>query len=279
VYKIDVMDGFAAAPKSWPLVAWAGRWLLGEKSSAVQGDTLGDADSYRYCVAFASGECRQNSAAGDVYVSVPAASFVTQCRTGQMTVNTPCVSRAPATDSAVVEWDLTTVQPFAQRWRALSHALTNFGTAQGYSGVSTDPDGRFGFAAAWWVNGVRSGIIQLRLPPWPGQDNVNRSEWQWRTVSMSPKRGYPKGTVEFGYIDRLSGTDVYCTARQDKCLAALSPTDISPYVFASEAAALARLPATVKIPLIPDRLGLYREQWCVDDSRSDCVYGPWHIVE
>lgn len=66
VYKISVLG--TVSYKQFPLLGWAGRYLLGEISGP--GSNV-DSTAWTLCYAYFNGECHSSSVAGEVYVNVP----------------------------------------------------------------------------------------------------------------------------------------------------------------------------------------------------------------
>lgn len=74
VYRISQING-SYDPKKTQIMAWAGSYLLKEKSSVTTGNTLTDADTWKICYAINANECRTGSTAGQTFIVAPQAEI------------------------------------------------------------------------------------------------------------------------------------------------------------------------------------------------------------
>ncbi|MCC6392557.1 MAG: hypothetical protein IT167_18295 [Bryobacterales bacterium] len=263
VYKItDPYSLGAANPKILPFVLFAGRYLLRDISSPDTGShTITDGTSYAACYALRAGECRTDSAAGDRYVSVPRASGSTQCLTNQYEENAPCFFNAsPAVGKIqqvrIAEGPDTT----GAGYRMLSNAFVGIGGEYQFSAPKMSPDGSWMFVPCWWLNGVRSEICGVQVPPSPPDDTIQRNNYVPYQVTLSGQLGDQVrvcwGYAENGPVDG-SPSSLYPTPRRERgCVGA---GGAEPFQWESETQqwALCDSSCSLTLKLIPGRVAYY----------------------
>jgi len=229
VYKIQSLGAFK--PKQVPLFAYAGRYLFKEKSGPAQGDTLTDADSWRFCVALFDGECRQNAKAGDVYISAPFLDLDGRCHTNQYAQNYPCVFTPGPHSGWAVQWDVSRNDPAGVNFRRLTMGFSGPGRQYEYGNLRAIPDGSWALTQGYWLDGLRNDLIAIKLPPWPGSDGneAARSNFFPVAITVPAQQGYDSARIRFGYAENGAPTQFYCTPRAEACL-----TGSSPFAYESE---------------------------------------------
>ena len=128
---------------------------------------------------FNAGECRTDSSAGDRYVSVPFAAGENQCLTNQYEEVAPCFFNASPVAGKIQQMDIS--GPFdknGSHQRMLPTAFTGIGGQYQYSEPKMSPDGAWMFVPCWWLNGVRSEVCGVYLPPFPVADSVVRTSYR-----------------------------------------------------------------------------------------------------
>lgn len=222
VYKItDPYSGGAADPKRIPFILFAGRFLLKDISNpATSQHTITDATSFSACYALHAGECRTDSNAGDRYVSVPFAVGEDQCLTNQYEEAAPCFFNAAPVAGKIQQMDISgSFDKYGGRQRMLPTAFTGIGGQYQYSEPKMSPDGAWMFVPCWWLNGVRSEVCGVYLPPIPAADSVNRSTYVPVDLSLS---GQPGDLVRacWGYAENgpvnNSTNSLYPAPRQER---------------------------------------------------------------
>jgi hypothetical protein len=215
------LSGGAADPKRLPFILFAGRFLLKDISSpATSQHTITDATSFSACYALHSGECRTDSSAGDRYVSVPFAAGGNQCLTNQYEEVAPCFFNASALAGRVQQMDISgSLDVNGAHQRMLPAAFTGIGGQYQFSAPKMSPDGAWMFLPCWWLNGIRSEVCGVFLPPFPVADSVVRSTYIPHDVSISGSSGdrirLCWGYAENGPVDG-SPNSLYPTARQER---------------------------------------------------------------
>jgi len=222
VYKItDPYSGGAADPKQLPFILFAGRFLLKDISSPnITQHTITDAAGFSACYAIHAGECRTDSSAGDHYVSVPFASGENQCLTNQYEEVAPCFFNASPAAGKIQQMDVSgPLDKDGSHQRMLPTAFTGIGGQYQYSEPKMSPDGAWMFLPCWWLNGVRSDICGVYLPPFPVADSVVRTSFIQQDMTISGTSGDQVrlcwGYAENGPVDG-SPNSLYPTSRQER---------------------------------------------------------------
>ena len=222
VYKItDPYSGGAADPKNLPFTLFAGRFLLKDISNPnTAQNTITDATSFSACYAIHAGECRTDSNPGDHYVSVPFAAGENQCLTNQYEEVAPCFFNALPVAGKIQQMDISgSFDKSGLHQRMLPTAFTGIGGQYQYSEPKMSPDGAWMFVPCWWVNGVRSEVCGVYLPPFPVADSVVRTSFVPQDMTISGTSGDQVrlcwGYAENGPVDG-SPNSLYPTARQER---------------------------------------------------------------
>lgn len=253
VFKANAIIG-PYDPKRSPLVVWVGRYLLKEKSSADLGDTLTDADVWRFCYAQRAGECRASSAAGDFYTVAPGLeTSLNWCHASQISYRSLCALSGSALVGQLMQLRIDRDDPAGLSQRRLGYGLTRPGSQYVYSKAKPFPDGRALTSTAWNVQGVYSMPVWMKLPPWP-DDSVNRTSFIPVQISSSGNSYIEFGYEEFGDRDKF-----YCTPRAEACRVSAPEFDErTPFKFASEPLIPATGDWTISIPALPGRVLYHR---------------------
>lgn len=224
VYKIT--DPYSAGPpdpKRLPFILFAGRFLLNDISSPVTSqNTITDATNFSACYALHAGECRVDSNAGDRYVSVPFAAGENQCLTNQYEEVAPCFFNATPIAGKIQQMDVS--GPFdkdGNRQRMLPTAFTGIGGQYQYSMPKMSPDGAWMLVPCWWLNGVRSEVCGVYMPPFPAASSANRTTFIPFDVNVSGSAGEQAricwGYAENGPVDGSPNSLYPATRRESGC--------------------------------------------------------------
>ncbi len=231
VYKIaDPYSGGLPDPKQLPFVLFAGRFLLQDISSpTTSANTITDATNFSACYAIQPGECRTDSNAGDRYVSVPFAAGESQCLTNQYEEVAPCFFNASPVAGKIQQIDVSgQFDGGGLRQRMSSTAFTGIGGQYQFSAPKMSPDGAWMFVPCWWLNGVRSEVCAVSMPPFPAQDSAVRTGYAAYDVALSGSPGDQVricwGYAENGPVDGSSAS-LYPMPRQERgCSIGAAPT-------------------------------------------------------
>ncbi len=252
-----------AAYKTWPLLGWAGRYLLHNVSGPSSSIAL---SPWGICYAYAAGECVSGSMQGSVYVNVPGAYNSGSCNTGQSFLLAPCVITGFPSGGGFRLQIITQPDTNSQGSVLLGYGLTAPGEHYPYTEGNALPDGSAVLLSGHQTQGWGTMSWLVRLPPLaqPGTaryletDRRNRSQFEESPVQIQP--GLPYAEVQFGY-SRFIGANTspagnfFCTARADGC-----NTSGTPYNFESETRTLTSCSGgcTINIPVMAPNLVYYR---------------------
>ncbi len=273
----------ALARKILPTLAVSGGRALIDISGP--GSAIGDtaADSFHYCEALLSDECRTGSAPGDIFVNAPDVSTL-QCAGSDGPVPDKfdlCIGNMGAYHQAMVQADLTgTARP-----RVITYGLAGIRNSFFYSTAKSLPDASWALFS-WGV--VKQGFGDLtnvwmaKLPPLV-EDGVDRSSFVPMPVKVIAPGGLgvASAAVEFGYLENGTVDQHYCTSRRDVCVATGGVVVIgaNPFTFASES--VSGLPCadscTVVVPVIPGRVIYYRGVF-YDAAGARVAVGPQQVA-
>ena len=261
-YLITFPNGQTPDPKHTGFIGWAGYHQLGDKSGPSS--TIGDLDSYRYCYVYNAGECVAGSTAGQMYVSVPHDTATQQCLVNWYAENATCISNQYPYGFWVAQWDSAANDPQGTRGRRLTSAFVAPGRQYNFTNAKPTPDGKWLLVQAEWLEGQRTDMFWLKLPPWPAISDDPGSNPFSSGVSIS-RGGAPGDSmrVAFGYGENGSPASFFCTSRAEKCYASAEATIPNPFLFASEGESYTACApdCTVNIPAISGRVLYYQVEW------------------
>lgn len=244
VYEIGPITGTLDKRRPW-LWLWAGHYVLGEKSGPATGDSLTDADAWRFCRALAPNECRTGSTPGKVYAVIPGARIdSTQCRASQVSTRVPCAFSPASLQGQLMQIALDADDPEGLRQRSVGMGITRPGAQYVYSKGRPWPSGQRIHTTAFHVGGWWSGPVMIDPGQW---EDSPSSGVQWKPVPIKvPASSY----VEFGY-----NSSFHCAGRSEACRATAPTIGNVPYLFAAESgSAVAKGQATVAVPAISGRV-------------------------
>ncbi len=221
------------------------------------GDTA--ADGFKYCVALVAGECRTDSAAGEIFVNAPQV-WKTYCAGADGPVPhlfDLCIGNLGGFQQAMVQADLTGRRP-----RAITYGLAGTRNSFFYSTAKSLPDASWALFS-WGVVqpgfGDLTNVWMAKLSPYL-DDGVNRSTFVTMPVSLTAPAGTVTAAIEFGYLENGKATDHFCTSRREACVATGTFTDAAPFVYPSEG--ITGIPCasscTVTVPVVPGRVVYYQ---------------------
>jgi hypothetical protein len=260
-------DIFWASPaqyKTLPIVAYAGSTLLKDKSSPVLGNTLTDADAWRFCFAYKDGECRTGSRAGDMYMVVPASEVMNTAACPDFNyamAYTPCAFVGVNTAAMITQNDISRNDPSGSYIRALTTGLTGPGRQFIFAPVGVTNSGKYVFVPGYHLDGYRTEVLLAKMPPFPASDGIDRTTFIPAKLTLIPPagKGVANAVVEFGYAENGRPDQYFCTGRQETCVARQT-NSYTDYSYASEP--YSGVPCTtscaVTVPVIPQRVAYYR---------------------
>jgi len=254
----DVSNPYHFDPKRTPLAAWAGRYLLEDVSGP--GSLLSAATPWQYCYAYHAGECVSGGAQGHLYMVVDKATAGAGqwCGVSYFT-NTPCAIPANPDLAQDVQAGMDQADARGVYWRGLGRMWRAWnGNLDGFANARSTPDGSWAFVTRPWADGVHCDWFAVKLPPWPGQDAVNRAGFVAVPVTVNAAPGSTQVRIRFGYAENGSPTSFFCTTRQEACT-----TSGAPFAYASDTQTDAGCATgcTVNIPAIGGRVVYYEIDW------------------
>jgi hypothetical protein len=259
-----------------------------DASSAATGDVLRDtsADSYKYCVTRKPGECRTAAQPGDIYVNCPnevkrgGGSY--GCMGDSQNQDMPvdiCVGNMSAYLNSIVQVGFKKSDFTGALGRTLTRGLTRYKVMDPYWHGRAFSDASWVMFRSMYTNGVWTGILLGKLPPYPPADSVVRSTFQPIPVKLTPPLALAVDNVviQFGYAENGSPGQFYCTSRQEKCLAASPAVPAVPFLFPSDGtsgveAGVTGVPCSngcsVAIPAISQRMLYYQVKYRDASNRT-----------
>jgi hypothetical protein len=236
-------------------------------SSSVSTGTTG---SYTVCYARNANECRSGSTVGQVYVNCPGVVW-TYCSGTSIHGGTPlgvgndiCVGNQGAAVDAVRQFSLDQTDKYGVFTRTLVTATSWLRMVTGFENNRLLPDNSWLLFRMEFPEYQSEQMWMAKMPPWPDQDDVNRSAFVPMQVEIKPLPGLEvnNAVVQFGYQEYGAPGSLNCTARNDACLATgiTIPAGNSPFYFASEnpSGLSCAIGCTITIPALAQRVLYYR---------------------
>lgn len=268
--------------KIQPTAAFCGSQPMIDISSATTGNviTTDATGNYRYCEARKVNECRTGSAIGDIYANCPSSqprwaySNTYGCNNNytaldQGLANDLCFNNTGAYLNGVtqVSYASGTTDTVGAYGRLITQALLNYRIVDGQTmQVRTTPDGLWLLWSGFSVVGQEFGIYSAKMLPMPNVDNFNRQTFVPLTVNITPPGGTNNAIIRFGYIENGTTSQLYCTSRQEVCLANASTVQAIPFQFPSDgsggtqatvAGVACSVSCTIAVPALPQHAVYY----------------------
>ena len=234
---------------------WAGDKVLIEKSAPATGNSLTDADQWRFCYAYRAGECRDGSRAADLYAVMPGADIKANCWASQLNLRVPCAMAGPVQAMRAMQIRIDSPDPAATGQRILSSLLMGPNQQYVYSKVLPTPDASYLLFTGFLVNGYHTGLMAAKLPPFI-DNSLSTSTYVPVTVSGNSRNSV---YIEFGYEEFGAPGDFHCTPRNESCrVGARLVNESFPFWFAHEAFTTATGSYRISVPALPGRILYYR---------------------
>ena len=273
LYKIDNRGNIYG--KVFPYLAFAGRNLL--KDLSGPGSAIGDADAWKFCVAYKAGECRAGSSVNDTFMNVPRANPSNSCLVNTYALNTPCFT-TPYTYSAwAIQYQYTRDDLTGTHYRPLTMGFTGPGRQYQFTSIHVTPEGRWAFLAPGWVDGVRSEPMLVKIPPAPVDDGITRTTFLSQRVDVVSDGVSTRARVRFGYAENGPINSFYCTSRQEACL---TDSTVTPFAYAQSDSlnpVSCASGCTITVPRLPGRVMYYRVER-LDNSGNVLSVGPLSVA-
>src|SRR5262249_38642002 len=154
-------------------------------------------------IAYKANECRTGSSPGDIYVNGPYISTGSTCPLnidpGVPTSPDLCIANIPGTGlQNVLQIGLTEGYTNGKLLRPLTQGLAPIKQIGSTATAQTSPDGKW-ISFAVWQNDGKNNVWQVKVPPWPGYDGINRNSFQQKAITVGAVGGATEALIEFGY--------------------------------------------------------------------------------
>jgi hypothetical protein len=247
--------------KRWGLQAYAGRFWMKDASGPTTFGSAADMPDWSVCLARNVNECVFGSSAGQRYVTVPKHDIQPQCSSSAFGLAVPCVSAFGPWTGQTVQYRIDKYEPTGLMSRKFGFVHAHLGLHYAFSNCRPTPDGQFMFCPGYWLDGVRTEWLALRIGAQPPIDNVNRTTFVPIIVNY---QGVPFASnirARFGYAEN-GGDLLRCTAYGQDCSTEIpsgSPGD--PFSFSNEPATrqacVNGANCTITIPSLANRILYY----------------------
>ncbi len=258
-------------PKHMPTIATCGAVPLQDMSgpgSRIVGTTSDTAtNAYRYCVAAKSGECREDSQAGEVFVSCAQISSPWCVYPGVATTGSEirdiCIMDNGTYNQGITQLQFTTPDLTGRNGRVLTYGLSQYRMNDPFWNARATPDGKWLMFRTLWVNSKRADVFLAKLPPFERVDDQPRNGYQMTEIQVKASDGVAGAMLEFGYNAAFE-----CTSRKESCVAgAPADGDPDPFLYSKTDAwqpVACADGCTLRMPLILQRVVYYRIRYFND---------------
>jgi hypothetical protein len=151
--------------------------------------------------------------------------------------------------------------------RTITNGFRRYRLSPYYWNARVTPEGTWMIVRSDYFDRQRAEEFLVKLPPYPERDGVDRSNFVPVTMYIPALLDQPvdNAVIEFGYAENGSAASLYCTSRQETCVAQAATVDLNtPFLFAqteSAAGAPCSSGCVIAIPGIPQRLVYYRVKY------------------
>jgi hypothetical protein len=247
--------------KAWGLSGYAGRFLLKDVSSPTTFGSAADLPNYSVCWARNNNECVFGSIPGQLYLSISQRDIQSACSSANFGNAVPCLSSFGPISGQVIQFRNDKLDPLGNSLRKFGFAHNHVGLGYSFSNCRTMPDAQFLFCPAYWMDGMRTDWLALRIETLPAVDNVSRTRFVPINVTYQGVSLATNLRARFGYAEN-GGDLLRCTAYGQDCSTEIpsgSPGD--PFSFTNEGvtrqACVSGASCTITIPSLPNRILYY----------------------
>ena len=218
--------------------------------------TLGStsADSYKFCIANAAGECYATSVKGDMYANIPGMTGSPVCNGNAA----PCFGNFGGL-VGVMQMGLT-----PGLGRVISHGLSGLRHNNDYPTAKLVGSDLLLFTVGDIQYEKPSQLLMAKLPPLTAQDTVDRSTFVRAPIAISVPQDQRivSAAIEFGYTEQGEPSQYYCTSRREACVAvSATVTDATPFYYA-QTDTYTRMPCErsciITLPVLPAHVAYYQ---------------------
>jgi len=249
--------------KRWGLQGYAGRFWFKDVSGPATFGSAADMVDHSVCWARNANECVFGSTVGQLYLSSSQHDIQSTCTSANYGNAVPCLSSFGPITGQVIQFRNDRSDSAGTSYRKFGFVHSHIGLHYPFSNCRTTPDAQFLFCPAYWMDGVRTDWLALRIGAFPPDDapGVNRTNFIPIGVTY---QGVPFATnlrARFGYAEN-GGDLLQCTPYGQDCSTEIpsgSPND--PFSFTNEAvtrqACANGASCTITIPSLPNRILYY----------------------
>jgi len=252
--------------KRWGLQGYAGRFWFKDVSSPATFGSAADMADHSVCQARNANECVFASTSGQLYLSTSQHDIQSTCNSANYGNAIPCLSSFGPITGQVIQFRNDLPDAIGTSYRKFGFVHSHIGLHYPFSNCRTTPDAQFLFCPGYWMDGVRTDWVAMRIGALPlGNDEpgVNRTNFVPHPHPVT-NQGVPFASnirARFGYAEN-GGDLLRCTAYAQDCSTEIpsgSPND--PFSFTNEAvtrqACVNGASCTITIPSLPNRILYY----------------------
>ena len=220
-YLITFAGNQVPDPKLTGFVGWAGYHMLSDASGPDSARSFGDSTPWRYCYSLVKGECVGSSTAGQMYVSVPFDFSSSPCLVNSYAYNAPCIGNNYPYGFWVIQFNTARADNKGLNSRRVTSALVAPGRQYNFTNAKPTPDGKWILVQAQWLEGQRTDMFWMKLPPFPG--TIPDPGTAPGPTNFSVRLNGVSGDairVAFGYAEHGNPANFYCTSRAEACYTA-----------------------------------------------------------
>ena len=206
-------------------------------------------------------ECVFGSIPGQLYMSISQRDIQSACSSANFGNAVPCLSSFGPISGQVIQFRNDKLDPLGNSLRKFGFAHNHVGLGYSFSNCRTMPDAQFLFCPAYWMDGMRTDWLALRIETLPAVDNVSRTRFVPINVTYQGVSLATNLRARFGYAEN-GGDLLRCTAYGQDCSTEIpsgSPGD--PFSFTNEGvtrqACVSGASCTITIPSLPNRILYY----------------------
>lgn len=220
-----------------PSIGYCGTQPLRDISSSATGNQIGttSSDDGKYCIARVAGECRAGSSIGDVFANCSnqfkqsgSSKFLCSGQDQNLFNNLCFMNQVTYLDSVNQMGYGGGDDPTGLYGRGISKGYGHYKLFNGFWSAQAMSD------ASWLLFPSFYGILMAKIPPFPANDGVVRTTFVPVTITLPAVPGADNAIIEFGYAENGDPTSLFCTSRQEKCVAKDGTVQAIPFQFPTD---------------------------------------------
>lgn len=222
VYLFTGICGPLSYKKAFPQFT-AGPYLLKDITSPATGNTITDSTPWEWCYVYLAGECHSGSTVNTAYAAIPGAlTTLGGCGGNWFDDIFPCGLSASPLGGTMSQWRIDNTDLLGTNVRNLGTGGVPLGTGYQFTTAETDPSGSdLIYQGNWGLGWMRNDFYMMVMPPTPGSDTINRTQFIPLTVTVPPGTCGASCFAQFGYAQysgsALTPANLYCSPRSETC--------------------------------------------------------------